>query len=105
MEWIACHEDMAVVKRGCQPPRSYYIPFDRPVAADEKRENSALFHSLCGEWGFRYFASFSSFERQLRDEGLPPRRRPSPCPPIALAKTTCRGLIAAVYQYRVPHPL
>lgn len=72
MEWIACHEDMAVVKRGCQPPRSYYIPFDRPVAADEKRENSALFHSLCGEWGFRYFASFSSFERQLRDEGLPP---------------------------------
>ena len=56
---------------GSEPQRAYYVPFERPVGAFEKRETSALFHSLSGEWGFRYFPSFADFCRLVQESGLP----------------------------------
>lgn len=105
MEFIACHEDMAVIKQGCQPPRAYYIPFDRPAAAGEKREDSALFHSLCGEWGFRYFSSFAAFERILRETGLPQTEETIPVPSNwQLAKAGLPGIDRPQYT-NIAYPI
>ena len=71
VEWMLCHEDLAIAKLGSEPQRAYYVPFERPTGAFEKRETSALFHSLSGEWGFRYFPSFADFCRLVQESGLP----------------------------------
>ena len=37
--------------------RSYFIPFENREKCGEKRENSAFFTSLCGDWLFKYAKS------------------------------------------------
>ena len=36
-------------------PRAYFVPFSKNEDAFTARENSAYFHSLCGEWDFSFF--------------------------------------------------
>ena len=57
MTWrsvLTLHEDLQKLHIGTLPPHAYFIPFSRGQA-NGRRENSALFSSLCGDWGFDYF--------------------------------------------------
>ncbi len=63
------YEDPSVLHVGCEPNRSYYVPFENEEKAfANQREGSAFFQSLNGVWGFRFFESsknlpdFLSFE-------------------------------------------
>ena len=52
------HRDHKALHVNCLPPRAYYIPYEsEEKARSGKREDSALFRSLCGTWGFDWFAS------------------------------------------------
>ncbi|MBP5230546.1 MAG: hypothetical protein ILO68_02355, partial [Clostridia bacterium] len=58
------HKSLNALHRNVLPVRSYYVPFESEEKALEgKRENSAFFRSLCGEWGFQWFPS----EEELPD--------------------------------------
>ena len=51
---LALHKDPTVFNFNELPYRSYFIPFESREKTAEKREKSAFFTSLCGEWLFRY---------------------------------------------------
>lgn len=51
---LSLHKDPRVFNCGEIDYRSYFIPFESEEKAAQKREASAYFHSLCGEWLFRY---------------------------------------------------
>ena len=58
-----CHQDPACLHVGCEAPHAYFIPFEGDEAAlGDNREKSAFFHSLCGEWDFRYYPSLLQLE-------------------------------------------
>ncbi len=58
------HRDHRTLHVNCLPPRAYYIPYESAEKAKAgKREDSAFFRSLCGEWGFEWFKN----ERLLPD--------------------------------------
>ncbi len=62
------HKDPSVLHVGCEPPRAYFVPFgSEEDAKSDCRDRSIYFHSLCGEWSFRYFSS----PRELPDLTLP----------------------------------
>lgn len=65
MDFPCCHEDMQILSRGCEPPRSYFIPFRRPVTAQENRETSEAFTLLSGQWQFAWFPAFAEVEELL----------------------------------------
>lgn len=50
------HRDHRSLHVNCLPPRAYYIPYESAEKAlAGRREDSAFFTSLCGEWGFEWF--------------------------------------------------
>ncbi|MDD7676314.1 MAG: glycoside hydrolase family 2 TIM barrel-domain containing protein [Eubacteriales bacterium] len=52
------HRELDCLHVGCEPPRSYFIPFDSDAAAaDGRRGISPRFINLCGDWSFRYYKS------------------------------------------------
>lgn len=65
------HKELSSLHVGCEAPRAYYIPFaDIPSAKTTDREQSAYFRNLCGEWDFRYYASFEDLEPAFPAEPL-----------------------------------
>lgn len=59
MKIKAYHKDLGSLHIGCEKPRAYYIPYQSEEAAlTGKREDSANFISLCGEWNFKFYNSF-----------------------------------------------
>ena len=45
------------LQENCEPQRSYYIPYDTlEKALAGKKEESAYYMNLNGEWKFRYFS-------------------------------------------------
>ena len=54
MSFAKFHEDPSMLHVGCEPIRSYYIPFKN----EEEKESSRVV-SLNGTWGFRYYPSFA----------------------------------------------
>lgn len=58
------HRSLEHLHVGCELPRAYFVPYqNEQVAKTGDRAKSAFFHSLCGEWKFRYYSS----ERELPD--------------------------------------
>lgn len=52
------YENPNVLHLGCEPPRSYYIPFsDKEAAVNGCREESDRFIALNGKWDFKYCGS------------------------------------------------
>lgn len=51
------HKDPKVFALNELAYRSYYVPFESKEKCGEKRENSAFFTSLCGEWLFKHVKS------------------------------------------------
>ena len=51
---LALHKDPTVFNLNELPYRSYFIPFESREKTAKRREESAFFTSLCGEWLFRY---------------------------------------------------
>ncbi len=51
---LSLHKDPKVFALNELEYRSYYVPFENQEKCGEKRENSAFFTSLCGEWLFKH---------------------------------------------------
>ena len=65
------HKELESLHVGCEAPRAYYIPFaDEASARTTDRERSAFFRNLCGEWDFRYYASFEDLAPDFPAETL-----------------------------------
>ena len=47
---------------GTEPPRAYFIPFDKSGSSEKNRESSPFFTSLCGQWEFRYFRNVEELD-------------------------------------------
>ncbi|MBQ9084222.1 MAG: DUF4981 domain-containing protein [Clostridia bacterium] len=57
------HRDLSTLHLGCEETRAYFVPYENgPAAAGGTRDYSRYFKSLCGLWGFEYFASESELE-------------------------------------------
>ncbi len=56
------HKSLDVIHYGCEEPRAYFIPFEDEKAAELPRSESKYFHSLCGEWDFRFYKSVIDVE-------------------------------------------
>ena len=62
MNFQPYHKSLENLHVGCEPPRAYFIPFDSEASArNGRRADSARFQQLCGEWRFRWYASFEDF--------------------------------------------
>ena len=48
------HKSPKVLHIGCEAPRAYFIPYEDEQKAELPRSESKYFHSLCGEWDFKY---------------------------------------------------
>ena len=65
------HKELSSLHVGCEAPRAYYIPYaDEQTARTTDREQSARFYNLCGEWDFRFYASFEDLPQQFPAEPL-----------------------------------
>ncbi len=56
------HKSLDVLHLGCEEPRAYFVPFEDEKAAELPRSQSKYFHSLCGEWDFRFYKSVVDVE-------------------------------------------
>ncbi len=56
------HKSLDVLHYGCEEPRAYFIPYEDDKAAELPRSESKYFHSLCGEWDFRFYKSVVDVE-------------------------------------------
>ncbi len=56
------HKSLDVLHVGCEEPRAYFVPFEDEKSAELPRSESKYFHSLCGEWNFRFFNSVADVE-------------------------------------------
>ena len=63
MSITAYHKMLNHLHINCEEPRAYYIPYESERKAFEgRRESSAYFTSLNGEWDFGYYRSFEDIE-------------------------------------------
>lgn len=53
------YENPQILHIGCEEPRAYFIPFDNDADADTRRENSAYYTSLCGQWDFHFYENIT----------------------------------------------
>ncbi|MBQ0084532.1 MAG: DUF4981 domain-containing protein [Clostridiales bacterium] len=53
------HKNHKQNNMGCEPPRAYYIPFNKGDDINAPREKSSRFISLCGDWNFKYYNSIT----------------------------------------------
>ncbi len=53
------HLDFATNNIGCEKQRAYFVPFESKDTSRNKREVSAYFSLLSGEWNFKYYKSIS----------------------------------------------
>ena len=67
MLYKRCHEDINTLHLGCEPNRSYYVPYtDAKTALVGEREQSGAFYKLSGNnWKFRYFESYDDIPDML----------------------------------------
>ena len=67
MKIKAYHKDLNSLHIGCEKPRAYYIPYHSEEAAlAGERNKSAFLTNLCGEWNFRFYASYEDIEEDIR---------------------------------------
>lgn len=56
------HKSLDILHYGCEEPRAYFIPYQDEPTAELDRSESRYFHSLCGEWDFRFHSSLIDVE-------------------------------------------
>lgn len=56
------HINQKILHVGCEEPRAYFVPFQDEANAELPRSSSRYFHSLCGEWDFRFYSSLVDVE-------------------------------------------
>ena len=56
------YENLNVLHLGTEEPRAYFIPFENQEKANERRETSAYFTSLCGQWDFKFFNNITEID-------------------------------------------
>ena len=56
------HQDQNTLHVGCEEPRAYFIPYQDEESTALPRSASRYFHSLCGEWDFRFYNSLVDVE-------------------------------------------
>ena len=56
------HKNLDVLHYGCEEPRAYFIPYHDSISAESPRSESKYFHSLCGEWDFKFHSSLVDVE-------------------------------------------
>lgn len=56
------HKNLDILHYGCEEPRAYFIPYEDEKSAELPRSESKYFHSLCGEWDFRFYPSIVDVE-------------------------------------------
>ncbi|MCQ2484242.1 MAG: DUF4981 domain-containing protein [Clostridia bacterium] len=59
------HTDLKTLHVGCEEPRAYFIPFHDEKNALLPRSESRYFHSLCGEWDFRFYKCPADIEEEF----------------------------------------
>lgn len=65
------HKELQSLHFGCEAPRAYYIPFaDEATARTMDRTQSARYCDLCGEWDFRFYASFEDLDEVFPTEPM-----------------------------------
>ncbi len=65
------HKDLGSLHIGCEKPRAYYIPFHSEEAAlAGDREKSEFYHSLCGEWNFKFYNTFEDIADDFLKESF-----------------------------------
>ena len=64
------HKSLDVLHYGCEEPRAYFIPYQDDETAALARSESRYFHSLCGEWDFRYYADCTALEENFDTEKI-----------------------------------
>ena len=52
---------------GTEPPRAWFVPFDRSGASEGNREASPFFTPLNGEWEFRFFKNVEELDLEAPD--------------------------------------
>ena len=61
------HQDQKILHVNCEEPRAYFIPYQDEKNAELRRSESRYFHSLCGEWDFRFYPSLVDIEEEFWD--------------------------------------
>jgi beta-galactosidase len=56
------HYSLETLHVGCEEPRAYFIPYNDEKNAELPRSSSRYFHSLCGDWDFRFYKSLADVE-------------------------------------------
>jgi len=56
------HFDQKTLHVNCEEPRAYFIPYQDETSAELPRSQSRYFHSLCGQWDFRFYKSLVEVE-------------------------------------------
>ena len=75
-------ESAAPIHKGCEPNRSYYIPYQaqKPGLREDRLDSDRVL-KLSGEWDFRYYDSVAQFDFTWpKTDGAPQRPRPIPVP-------------------------
>ena len=54
----------------CEEPRAYFIPYQDEQSTERPRSESRYFHSLCGEWDFRFYPSLIEVEDGFYADGF-----------------------------------
>ena len=67
------YENPQFFQENCEPQRAYYIPYDTmEKALAGKKEESAYYRCLNGEWKFRFFARDIDVPEEITDWGTIP---------------------------------
>lgn len=56
------YENLDVLHLGTEEPRAYFIPFENMEKSKQRRETSAYFTSLCGQWDFKFFNNIAEID-------------------------------------------
>ncbi len=64
------HKNLDVLHYGCEEPRAYFIPYQDEESTALARSESKYFHSLCGEWDFRFYPSIVEVEDGFYADGF-----------------------------------
>lgn len=62
--------DPKILHVGCEEPRSYFIPYRDEEGTKLPRESSPYFHSLCGDWSFKFYKSLADVEDDFLEDGF-----------------------------------
>lgn len=94
----AYHKSLEQLHVGTQVPRAYFIPYATAESARKGlRDASAQFLNLCGEWDFKFFASYEDVGEALCQAGLDGVEHETMTVPKCWQNCTDRGYDVPMY--------